>query len=169
MIRAIDFEIRLGQRYASQDSERPEILPEEYSDLELDLQSFCFEQNRDVFIRIGQKEIVVQLFPDIDLILAHLPQDIAELSHGNQTELPFDEVGMVVTFHPKNNEVVCTLREFGKQVRCTELRLDRAQVLVVLRDFVNELARLALDNDYITPDQKEAFLGVIRKKDIGHP
>jgi len=164
------FNIQLEKHWEWDEPTPPEDPLGELSEFEMGLRRFCFEFNHRVSIEIGDEKLDekldVFLDPDIILILDSLPEKILKLSRGGKIHLELPESYSEIEFMPVGSEIYCTLRQFGQVVKGKHLLLGRAQVLGVLKRFLNELVRLAVDGSYISPKQGHEFLAFIALIDL---
>lgn len=162
------FDIRLEEPCLENYAASPENPLGELSHFEIGLRRFCFECNRQVSLEIGEERIIVFLDPDICMILEdRLPKQVSELSQGKKIEIEFVEsCCLIIELVPCVNQINCTLKEFGYSstqdftLDSTKkhFELDKAQVLGVLKRFLDEVMQLAVDGGYITPEEKDEFL-----------
>jgi len=140
-------------------AEPPEDPLGEFSDFEMGLRRFFFEDNHVVSWKIGGEKIQVFLEPDICLIWDRLPFQIAEISQGKKIEITFAESCCItIKLVPAGNKINCTWIKFGYSCWEKEFECDRTQVLDALRDFLEEVMQLAVDKGYITLEEKEEFI-----------
>ena len=152
------FNIQFDKPWTAGGFTPPEDPLGELSDFEMGLRRFCFQHNHYISIEIVDETEYVLLFPDICLILDELPMKISELSRGKTIQLPFPESAMDIEFVPIGNKIICTLHQFGYEMKRKHFQLDRTQVLGVLRQFLGKLVQLAVDGEYISLEQAGEFL-----------
>jgi hypothetical protein len=162
------FEWRLGSPCLENYADPPEDTLGELSHFELGLRRFCYECNREVSIEIDGEKIQVFLDPDICMLLEdELPKKIGKLLNNKPTEIEFVEsCCFAIQLVPIGSQISCNLKEFGYLVpnnftlryRKKSLELDRTQVLVELKQFVNKVMQMAVDGGYITTKEQQEFL-----------
>ncbi|MBW4496857.1 MAG: hypothetical protein KME26_28070 [Oscillatoria princeps RMCB-10] len=161
-------EIRLGELCLENYAGPPDDPLGELSHFELGLRLFCYECNRHVLIEIGEERIEVFLDPDICMVLeGDLPQQIAQLERGKEIEMFFAEsCHKQVQLVPEGHQINCTVREWGYSSGKKHFKLDKEQVLGVLRRFVEEVMEMAVGGGYITPAEKEEFLKPMQQEPV---
>lgn len=154
------FDICLEEPCLENYSDPPEDPLKELSEFEMGIRKFCFDCNRQVSIEIGDERLRVFLDPDICMLLEdRLPEQIGELSQGKSIEIEFTEsCWLIIKLVPLADKISCTLKEFGYSSTEKHFDLDKAQALEVLRRFLNELIQLAVEQGYITQEDKEQFV-----------
>jgi hypothetical protein len=152
------FNIKLDKPHKSAWDVRPQDQLGEFSPFEMGLKLFCFEQNHEVLIEIGNEKRYVYLHPDISSEIDILPDDISQLSRGEPVEIVFAEIGMSVDFVPIDEKVICKLCRFGYSLDVKSFECDLTQVVEALCQFLNELIQLAVSGGYISQEDAELFL-----------
>lgn len=154
------FNFKLGERFLENYAAPPEDPLGELSHFEMALRRFCFECDRKVSIEIGDEKIQVFFDPDICMILDdNLPEQIRKLSQGKPIEIDFAEsCTLSIKLVPTDDRISCTLSKFGVSGWEKVFEFDRAQVLNTLRGFLQEVMQLAVDEGYITLEEKEEFI-----------
>ncbi|NJM62299.1 MAG: hypothetical protein HC849_22210 [Oscillatoriales cyanobacterium RU_3_3] len=153
------FNFKLSERFLENYADPPEDPLGELSHFEMGWRLFCFERDRKVLLEIDDEKI--QLFLDLDICLTienNFPQEIAKLSQGEKIEIDFPESWLMIRLLPQNNKIVCTLTKFGTSYWEKQFEFDRPQVLDALRNFLEEVMQLAVDEGYITLSEKEEFI-----------
>ncbi|TAF08022.1 MAG: hypothetical protein EAZ77_07840 [Nostocales cyanobacterium] len=131
----------------------------ELSHLEMGLRRFCFENNRKVLIKLGNKRKEILLDPDISLILEELPEKIYHLLTGQTVELDFPESCLTLCFEAVDIwKIDCIWQEYGYSHETKRFSLERLQVLYVLKNFLNGIVSKAVKNHYISDSEKEEFM-----------
>lgn len=154
------FDIRIEEPCLENYSEPPEDALGELSEFEMGIRKFCFDCNHQVSIEIGDERIQVFLDPDICILLEdRLPEKIRELAQGKSIEIQFTESCWIIfNLVPFQDRISCNLKEFGYLSTEKQFNLDKAQVLGVLRGFIDEIMQLAVKQGYITQEDKARFL-----------
>jgi hypothetical protein len=152
------FNIKLDEPCESELGSRPQDQLDEFSPFEMGLRLFCFEQNHEVLIEIGNEKKYVFLYPDICSVIEELPKQISNLSRGETVEIIFSEVMKSIDFVPIDEKVVCTLRTFGYSLDAKSFECGLRQVIEALSHFVNEMIQLAVTRGYISQEEAELFL-----------
>ncbi|HLO87612.1 MAG TPA: hypothetical protein VK203_21760 [Nostocaceae cyanobacterium] len=131
----------------------------ELSHLEMGLRLFCFENNRKVLLKLGNKRKEIFLDPDIILILDELPEKIYQLLIGQNIELDFTESAFSISFEVVDIwKINCIWKEYGYSYETNNFILDRVQVLYTLKDFLNGIVSKAAKKHYISDKEKEEFM-----------
>ncbi len=156
------FNIQLEKRWVWEGLMPPDDPLGELSDFEMGLRRFCFECNHRVSIEIGDEKLYVFLDPDIILNLDSLPKKISDLSGSKMIQIELPESYCEIELMPIGSEIHCTLSRFGPVAKSQYALLDRTQVLGVLKCFMDELVRLAVEGGYISPEQGDEFLTEMR-------
>jgi len=153
------FNFKLSERFLENYAEPPEDPLGELSHFEMGWRRFCFEFDHKVLIEIGDEKIEVFLDLDICMMIENnFPQEIAKLSQGKPIEIDFGESWFTIMLLPIDNKINCTWIKFGTSCWEKQFECDRAQVLDVLRGFLEEVMQLAVDKGYITLEEKEEFI-----------
>jgi hypothetical protein len=154
------FEIRLKERNLENLAPAPEDTLGELSAFELGIRKFCYEYDHKVLVRVGNEEYFVFLDPDICMILEdNLPELIADLETGKAIELEFAEsCWLIIKFVPVDKEIKCSLREFGYSTEERLVMLNKQQVLDELKRFLTDLMELAVNQSYISLEDKNKFI-----------
>jgi hypothetical protein len=111
-------------------------------------------------IEIGDEKIKVFLDIDICMLLEdRLPEQISKLSQGKPIEIEFAEsCWLTIKLIPIDNKIDCTLIEFGTLCWEKQFECDRTQVLNALTGFLTEVMQPAVDQGFITAEEKEEFV-----------
>jgi len=153
-------EILLGNPCLESYADPPEDPLGELSHFEMGLRRFCYESDRPVLIKIGNEQIQVFFDPDICMLFEdRFPEQIFQLSQGKEIELFFPESSRtVINLIPAGNKINCILNKFGTRSDRYECELETEQVLKTLKSFLEEVMQLAVEEGYITPEEKQEFL-----------
>lgn len=132
----------------------------ELSAFELGLRRFCYECDRRVIVEIGDIQFTVFFDPDICMLLEdRFPKQIGELEQGKSIRIDFAESYQItVNLTPRGERINCQLSKFGYENSQQDYELDKEQVLGELRIFLVEVMQLAVDNGYVTLEDKEKFI-----------
>lgn len=153
------FNFKLGERFLEEWGDPPEDSLGELSHFEMGWRSFCFEYNHKVLIEIGDAQKEVFLDPDICMMIDdYFPKEIAKLSQGQKIVITFPESSFNITLLPIDDRISCTLTKFGTSCWEKVFECDRAHVLNTLKGFLEEVMQLAVDEGYITLEEKEEFI-----------
>lgn len=162
------FEWRLGATCLENHADPPEDTLGELSHFELGIRRFCYECNREVSIDIGRDRLKVFLDPDICILLEdRLPQKIENLVNNESIEIEFSESCCIkIKLVPVGSKIAFDFQYFGYLIsnnftlnyQTKIWKIDRNRVLAELKQFVGEVVQMAVDGDYITPQEKQEFL-----------
>jgi hypothetical protein len=155
-----NFNFILEERFLENYAASPEDPLGELTHFEMAIRRFCFECDRKVLIEIGDEKIQVFLDPDICMILDdNLPEQIRKLSQCKPIEIDFAEsYTLTIKLVPTDDRIICTLSKFGTSGWEKMFEFDRTHVLYVLRGFLQEVMQLAVDEGFITPEEKQEFI-----------
>jgi hypothetical protein len=155
-----NFNWKIGQRNLENYALPPEDPLGELSAFELGLRRFCYECDRQVVIEIGECQFTVFFDPDICMLLEdRFPKQIGELEQGKSIRIEFVESYQITAIlTPIGERMNCQLRKFGNKDSQQDYELDKEQVLGELRKFLVEVMQLAVDNGYVTLEDKERFI-----------
>ncbi len=139
----------------------PEDELNEYTDFEIGLKRFCFNNNRNILLEIGDKKIILYLYHDIlDALEDRWHEQIIKLSVGDRIYICFGSY-LDLTFHPIQNkdEVICeyTFLGTGKYKSCN---LCLSQVVKIMNSFVNKIFNIAIQQGYITTEDFAEFVSI---------
>ena len=153
------FSFKLSERFLENYAEPPEDPLRELSHFEMGWRRFCFEFDHKVLIEIGEEKIEAFLDLDISMMIENnFPQEIAKLSQGQKMSINFPESWFMIRLLPRDDRISCTLSKFGTSGWEKQFECDRAQVLDALRGFLTEVMQLAVDQGFITAEEKEEFV-----------
>ena len=153
------FNFKLAERFLENYAEPPEDPLGELSHFEMGWRRFCFEFDHKVLIEIGDEKIEALLDLDISMMIENnFPQEIAKLSQGQKMSIDFPESWFMIRLLPRDDRISCTLRKFGTSCWEKHFEFDRTHVLNTLRGFLQEVMQLAVDQGYITLEEKEEFI-----------
>ena len=92
-------------------------------------------------------------------LLNRFPQLVGELEQGKSIRIDFAEsYHITAILTPIGERIKCQLRKFGNQDIQQDYELDKEQVIGELRRFLIEVMQLAVDNGYVTLEDKERFI-----------
>lgn len=154
------FSITIGEPIVREGDEaaEPQDPLGELTHLEMGLWLYCYWNNRRIVIAIGGRSFVVELNPDVSIVLDEFRSAIAHLSSGLDAKLSFYELGTSIYFAPEAEDARCVLERSGYVFERGEFRLILAQVVDQLKGFLNGIVRSAADGGYITVTEAQLFL-----------
>lgn len=152
-----EFEIQLESPWKNY-SNPPEDPLNELTPLELGMWRFCYENNRRVSIQFGKKKEFVFLENDFSIVLPELPVIITNLLRGISTELDFAESHFYIKFEIAGDKINGSIVKSGVQPEEWKYEFDRFQIIKVLKRFLIEIVCMAVDGNYISPEEANEFL-----------
>ncbi|BAY83403.1 hypothetical protein NIES267_28920 [Calothrix parasitica NIES-267] len=161
-----NFNIQLQELIKNDFYDYPEDELNEYTDFEICLKRFCFNNNRNVLLEIGGEKIILHLYHDIlDALEDRWQEKITKLYALNRVNITFGS-DFDLTFHPIKNkdEVICeyTFLGMGEYKSCN---LCLSQVVKIMNCFVNEVFEIAIQQDYITTEDFAEFISMNKNKE----
>ncbi|WP_414619478.1 hypothetical protein [Calothrix sp. CCY 0018] len=156
-----DFNVQLQELNKDNLYDAPKDELNEYTDFEIGFKRFCFDNNRNVLIEIGDEKIILHLYHDIlNALEDRWHEQITKLAIGNKVNITFGR-DLDLTFHPieDKDEVICeyTFLGTGKYKYCN---FYLSQVVKIMNCFVNEVFEMAIQQGYITAEDFAEFTSV---------
>ncbi|NER03684.1 MAG: hypothetical protein F6K17_14210 [Okeania sp. SIO3C4] len=154
------FKLRLGHKNIENFTTPPDDPLGELSDFELGFRKFCYEFNRQVIVEIGQTKFKVFLDPDICILLEdRFTEQIGELEQDKIIGLDFVESYWCrIKFVPVDTQIKCYLKELNYYHQESLIILNKQQVLTELKQFLTELMNLAVNQGYISLQDRDEFI-----------
>ncbi len=154
------FSIAIGEPIVQEGDEaaEPQDPLGELTHLEMGLWLYCYWNNCRIVITIGDCSFVIELNPDVSIVLDEFQSAIAHLSSGQDAKLSFYELSTSIYFAPEAEDVRCVLERDGYVFEHGEFRLILAQVVDQLKDFLSGIVNSAADGGYITVTEARLFL-----------
>ena len=111
-------------------------------------------------MEIGKTKFKVFLDPDICILLEDkFPEQIGKLEQGEIMRLDFVEsYWCKIRFIPADNQIQCYLKEVNYSNQEVLVILDKKQVLAELKRFLSKLMNLAVNQNYISLQDKDEFI-----------
>jgi len=161
-----NFNIQLKELNKDNLYDAPQDELNEYTDFEIGLKRFCFDNNRNVLLEIGDEKIVLHLYHDIlDALEDRWREQISKLATANKVNITFGS-DLNLIFHPIQNkdQVICeyTFLGTGEYYSCI-LRLSL--VFKIMNSFVNKVFHMAIQQDYITAEDFIEFTSINKNKE----
>jgi hypothetical protein len=144
------FAIEIGEPYTADSFAAPEDPLGELSEEELKFRQFCFEHNRLVNVRVGTKEKIIFLFPDVALAYQQLWEAPRQLRQGVGCSVSFPDSGFDLVFEPKSSGVECRLEEFGYQRGISTCLCSLADIEGAVTRFTDNVLACAVNAGYLT-------------------
>ncbi|MEM6752221.1 MAG: hypothetical protein AAF630_04445 [Cyanobacteria bacterium P01_C01_bin.38] len=162
----LNFNIQLQDLRKNNFYDAPKDELNEYTDFEIGLKRYCFYNNRNVLLEIGDEKVILHLYHDIlDALEDRWHEQITQVATGNKANITFGSY-LDLIFYPiqDKDEVICeyTFLGTGKYKSCN-LRLS--QVVKIMNSFVNKIFNMAMQQDYITAEYFIEFTSVNKNKE----
>ncbi|NEP85125.1 MAG: hypothetical protein F6K39_47760 [Okeania sp. SIO3B3] len=154
------FKLRLDHKNIENFTTPPDDPLGELSDFDLGFRKFCYEFNRQVIVEIGQTKFKVFLDPDICILLEdRFTEQIGELEQDKIIGLDFVESYWCrIKFVPVDTQIKCYLKELNYYHQESLIILNKQQVLTELKQFLTELMNLAVNQGYISLQDRDEFI-----------
>ncbi len=161
-----NFNIQLKELNRDNLYDAPKDELNEYTNFEIGLKRFCFNNNRNILLEIGDEKIILHLYHDIlDALENRWHKRINELTTRNTINITFGS-DFDLTFHPIQNkdELICeyTFLGTGEFKYCN---LCLSQVVEIINSFVNKVFDMAIQQDYITAEDLFEFTSINKNKE----
>jgi hypothetical protein len=153
------FKMELGELINDPFYLPPEDPLNEFSDFEMGLKRFCFENNCCISLKIDDELIQdLDLYHDVlDFVENGLIKDLSNLSVGKSVLIGLTDT-LSLTLTPMEDRVDCKFERIGRPEEKYYV-LNLSQVLKTLSRLVDEILNMAIAKGYITAADAQTELG----------
>ena len=156
-----NFNIQLQEFIKDDFYHYPEDELNEYTNFEIGFKRFCFDNNRNVLLEVGDVKIILHLYHDIlDALEDRWYEQITQLASRNKVNITFGSYFNLIFYPIKNkDEVICeySFLGMGEYKTCN---LCLSQVVEIMNLFVNQVFDMAIQQKYITTKDFIKFISI---------